>query len=80
MELMNLENSEYSDGGGILKRTDDAGRLYITVFNKNYSKVYVQFQTNDIGNYGYDFFIMGTKNAGNVVLNNAKLSAASEMF
>ncbi|MCR5847105.1 MAG: YfhO family protein [Lachnospiraceae bacterium] len=80
MELMNLENSEYSDGGGILKRTDDAGRLYITVYNKNYSKVYVQFQTNDIGNYGYDFFIMGTKNAGNVVLNNAKLSAASEMF
>ena len=79
-DLVDIDQKEYDDGSGKLTRTDDEGRFYITVFNKDYSKVYMQFQTNDVGNYGYDFYILGTKNAGNVVLNNVRLSAATEMF
>ena len=79
-DLIEMEQKEYSDGSGKLKRTDDAGRFYITVQNNDYSKVYVQFETPVVGNYGLDYYIMGARNFSETSFNNVEFNTTSEMY
>ncbi len=76
------ENTTYDNGMGYIRRTDSNGAFYITVMNEDeaISDAYLQVEDSDPGNYGFDFYVRGAQNIGNLELVGAELSNANEMY
>lgn len=59
---------------------DAASSLYVTVKDPDYKDVYMQIETDDIGYYLYDFYVMGVQNSGATTYISARFSNANQMY
>lgn len=71
--------SELDTGEFLFVRDAAEGQMEITIPKEVHKKAYIQFEKEETGLYGIDYFVLDAQNAPNVVANRLATSSAIEM-
>lgn len=74
-----LSLSEMDTGDMVFERSGDSGELKITVPKGDFEEAYIQFEKDEPGVYGIDYYVIGAQNAPSVLGNRLAVSSAIKM-
>jgi len=79
LESEYLSLSEMDTGYMVFERSGDTGKMKISVPKGNYEEAYIQFEKEETGIYGVDYYVIGAQNAPGVLGNRLAVSSAIKM-
>ena len=74
-----LSLSEMDTGYMVFERSGDTGKMKISVPKGDYEEAYIQFEKDEPGVYGIDYYVIGAQNAPGVLGNRMAVSSAIKM-
>lgn len=75
----NMEMIEMDTGEFVFSRNTDDSTMEISIPKEQYDKAYIQFEKEETGLYGIDYFVLDGQNNPNASVNRLALSSAIQM-
>ena len=75
----NIKLVEMDSGEFVFSRDGTEGQMVISVPKDSYAEAFIQFEKDDVGIYGKDYFVIDAQNAPSLVLSRLAVSSVIKM-